>query len=141
MNKRERLEGIKELIVRYPIDTQDEIVERLQEMGFHATQATVSRDMKELNIRKIPTEHHGYIYGLPKAQAMAKKQRNVLACSSMGKMVNIDLVPGSAVVVKRQLLELFKEHIFSVIADDDSVLLVVKEEAVVPSIEEVVKGW
>ena len=37
MNKRERLEVIKDLVVRFPIDTQEEIVDRLEAMGVHAT--------------------------------------------------------------------------------------------------------
>ena len=45
MNKRERLEVIKDLVVRFPIDTQEEIVDRLEAMGVHATQATVSSDI------------------------------------------------------------------------------------------------
>ena len=46
MNKKERLNLIKDLVVRYPIDTQEEMVEKLSEVGVHATQATVSRDIK-----------------------------------------------------------------------------------------------
>ena len=59
MNKRERLEVIKDLVVRFPIDTQEEIVDRLKAMGVHATQATVSRDIKELGIIKVPAKDKG----------------------------------------------------------------------------------
>ncbi len=78
MNKRERLEVIKDLVVRFPIDTQEEIVERLEAMGVNATQATVSRDIKELGIIKVPSADKGYIYGLPKAGLVKVKSQNVL---------------------------------------------------------------
>ena len=54
MNKKERLEKIRRFVTDYQIGTQEEIVEHLREAGISATQATVSRDIKELGIVKIP---------------------------------------------------------------------------------------
>ncbi len=141
MNKRERLEVIKDLVVRFPIDTQEEIVERLEAMGVNATQATVSRDIKELGIIKVPSADKGYIYGLPKAGLVKVKSQNVFEVSVMDKMINLRLVPGSSAVVKRQILEQFQEHVFSVIADDDSILLIVTNEGIISQIEQTVRGW
>lgn len=141
MNKRERLEIIKDLVVRFPIDRQEEIVERLEEMGINATQATVSRDIKELGIIKVPSLDRGYIYGLPKTSMGKLPVRNVQEVAVMDKMINISLVPGSAVVVKRQIIEHFKGHIFSIIADDDSILILVTDEQIIPQLERTVRGW
>lgn len=141
MNKRERLNLIKELVVRYPIDTQEEIVERLKEMGVHATQATVSRDIKELGIIKVPAPDKGYIYGLPKMTIVKSTFSNVLSCESMENMLNINLVPGSTSAVKRQIMEQFEEYIFSIIADDSSILVFVKDKEILPRIEQVIKVW
>ncbi|HEM3683332.1 TPA: arginine repressor [Streptococcus suis] len=141
MNKRERLEVIKDLVVRFPIDTQEEIVERLEAMGVHATQATVSRDIKELGIIKIPSADKGYIYGLPKSGKAKVTTQNVLEFSIMDKMVNLQLVPGSSAVIKRRICELFQSHIFSIIADDDSIFIIVKDEGVIPKLEQTVRGW
>ncbi|BBA92101.1 MULTISPECIES: arginine repressor [Streptococcus] len=141
MNKRERLEIIKDLVVRFPIDRQEEIVERLEAMGVTATQATVSRDIKELGIIKIPSADKGYIYGLPKTGRVKAKTQNVLDVSVMDKMIHLRLVPGSSAVVKRQIWEQFQTHIFSIIADDDSILLIVAEEQIVPQIERTVRRW
>lgn len=141
MNKRERLEIIKDLVVRFPIDRQEEIVERLEAMGVTATQATVSRDIKELGIIKIPSADKGYIYGLPKTGRVKAKTQNVLNVSVMDKMIHLRLVPGSSAVVKRQIWEQFQTHIFSIIADDDSILLIVAEEQIVPQIERTVRRW
>lgn len=141
MNKRERLEVIKDLVVRFPIDTQEEIVERLETMGVHATQATVSRDIKELGIIKVPSADKGYIYGLPKSGKAKVMKQNVLELSIMDKMVNLQLVPGSSAVIKRRICELFQSHIFSIIADDDSIFIIVKDEGVIPKLEQTVRGW
>ncbi len=140
MNKRERLEVIKDLVVRFPIDTQEEIVEHLEKLGVHATQATVSRDIKELGIIKVPSPDRGYVYGLPKVSASKIKATNVLALEQMDKMLNIQLVPGSSAVVKRQILEQFQPYIFSIISDDDSILIIVKNQEILARLEQVIRG-
>ncbi|HFH9839272.1 TPA: arginine repressor [Streptococcus suis] len=141
MNKRERLEVIKDLVVRFPIDTQEEIVERLEAMGVHATQATVSRDIKELGIIKVPSADKGYVYGLPKAGHSKVRFHSVLDVSSMDKMLNIKLIPGSSAVVKRQIMEQFEQHIFSIIADDDSILVIIKDQQMLSQFETIIRGW
>lgn len=52
--KRRRHEKIIELITRYEVETQEELVERLQKEGYQVTQATISRDIRELKLSKIP---------------------------------------------------------------------------------------
>ncbi len=54
MKKKDRLEKIRRFVNEFEIGTQEEIVEHLRESGITATQATVSRDIKELGIVKIP---------------------------------------------------------------------------------------
>ena len=51
--KKERQAKIREIIEKYKIDTQDELIKKLKENGFVATQATMSRDIKELKLSKI----------------------------------------------------------------------------------------
>ena len=53
--KRNRQEKLLELISRYEIETQDELIEKLRENGYQATQATISRDIRELQIAKMTT--------------------------------------------------------------------------------------
>ena len=57
MNKKDRLEKIRRFVSDYDIGTQEEIVEHLRESGITATQATVSRDIKELGIVKDKKVH------------------------------------------------------------------------------------
>ena len=63
--KKERQEKIKEIVESYKIDTQDELIKRLKENGFSATQATMSRDIKELKLTKISDGKNGYYYVFP----------------------------------------------------------------------------
>ena len=48
---------IVELINKYQIETQEELAERLQQVGFRVTQATVSRDIRDLKLTKVPAEN------------------------------------------------------------------------------------
>ena len=62
--KNERQIKILELIGKYDIETQEALLEKLKEEGFHVTQATVSRDIKELDIVKISMKNSGYKYSV-----------------------------------------------------------------------------
>ena len=66
--KKNRQEKILELITRYPIGTQDELIARLEQEDCHATQATVSRDIRALKLVKLLTEDGSYRYVLPKKE-------------------------------------------------------------------------
>ena len=57
-----RHQKIVELVSKYHIETQEELAERLKEEGFQITQATVSRDIKELNLVKIVSSNGEYKY-------------------------------------------------------------------------------
>ena len=50
-------------------------------------------------------------------------ESNILSHRRMGEYVNFTMVPGTAPLVKRRLREIYKEHIFSIVADDDTILL------------------
>ena len=134
MNKKERLEKIRRFVSEYEIGTQEEIVDYLKQSGIKATQATVSRDIKELGIVKTP---------LPKSATSSLKlaEHTILDVSFLGNMMNLKLVPGSTAVIKRQIVEAFAEEIFSIIADDDSILLILKDEKNLQAILKVIKNW
>ena len=58
--KRFRYTKIKEIVQSRPIETQEELAKALQEEGIEVTQATVSRDIKELMLIKVPTSDGFY---------------------------------------------------------------------------------
>ena len=62
--KRFRYTKIKEIVQSRPIETQEELAKALQEEGIEVTQATVSRDIKELMLIKVPTSDGHYRYAL-----------------------------------------------------------------------------
>lgn len=143
MNKKERLEKIRRFVTDYQIGTQEEIVEHLREAGISATQATVSRDIKELGIVKIPLKDNTYIYELPKSivRSLQLAENNIVYAERMGYMINLQVIPGNTIFVKSQLMTVFSDQIFSCIADDDSILMVLKSEETAKDIFEQVKNW
>ena len=143
MNKKERLEKIRRFVTDYQIGTQEEIVEHLREAGISATQATVSRDIKELGIVKIPLKDNTYIYELPKSivRSLQLAENNIIHSERMGNMINLQIIPGNTAFVKSQLMTVFSDQIFSCIADDNSILMVLRSEETAKDIFEQVKNW
>jgi len=143
MNKKERLEKIRRFVTDYQIGTQEEIVEHLREAGISATQATVSRDIKELGIVKIPLKDNTYIYELPKSivRSLQLAANNIIHAERMGHMINLQVIPGNTIFVKSQLMTVFSDQIFSCIADDNSILMVLRSEETAKDIFEQVKNW
>ena len=143
MNKKERLEKIRRFVTDYQIGTQEEIVEHLREAGISATQATVSRDIKELGIVKIPLKDNTYIYELPKSivRSLQLAENNIVHAERMGYMINLQIIPGNTIFVKSQLMTVFSDQVFSCIADDNSILMVLRSEETAKDIFEQVKNW
>ena len=143
MNKKERLEKIRRFVTDYQIGTQEEIVEHLKEAGITATQATVSRDIKELGIVKIPLKDNTYVYELPKSvvKSLQLAENNIESFERMGNFINLDVIPGNSIFVKSQLTQSFSDRIFSCLADDNSILIVARTEEAAVEIVEQVKKW
>ena len=59
-NKVARLQAIREIIIHSRVKSQDEILKKLHELGFDLTQATLSRDLKQLRIAKVPGNDGSY---------------------------------------------------------------------------------
>ncbi|MGX7073668.1 arginine repressor [Falseniella ignava] len=143
MNKKARLEKIRRFVTDYQIGTQEEIVEHLKEAGISATQATVSRDIKELGIVKIPLKNNTYIYELPKSivKSLQLAENNIVGSERMGNMINLDVIPGNTAFVKGKLVDAFSEQIFNCLADDNSILIILRNEEDAKEMFEQVKNW
>ena len=136
MKKSERLELIKKIVAENAVETQHDLLKLLEAEGLTLTQATISRDMNEIGIIKVPSVDGPYIYGLSKdktkkvGQISVPIKSTILAVSEetegLENMINLDVIPGNSRLIKRFLLEDFKDSLFSVIADDDSLLVVAK---------------
>jgi len=130
-------------VTDYQIGTQEEIVEHLKEGGISATQATVSRDIKELAIVKIPLKNNTYIYELPKSvvKSLQLAENNIIHSERLGQMINLQIIPGNTLFVKSQLLEMYADKLFSCISDDNSILMVLRSEEEAKDVFEQVKNW
>ena len=72
--KTKRQNKILEIIETGEIETQEELIDALQREGFNVTQATVSRDIREMKLQKIMTDHGRYKYIVQKPHSSAGGQ-------------------------------------------------------------------
>lgn len=133
--KRIRQEKLLELISKYEIDTQDELIDRLRESGFEVTQATVSRDIRELNISKMTTGKGTYRYVLPKQAAPASNMKFnsalIDALISIDYACNIVVLKTHAGLANALAVGIDAMHldeILGCVAGDDTILLVSRSE-------------
>lgn len=131
--KLERHSKIIELIHEQEIETQEELAARLKEAGYKVTQATVSRDIRELNLTKVAgaggRSHYEVLH--TSKQNLSEKYSRVLrdAFVSMDMAQNIlviKTVPGMAMGVAAALDELQWKEIIGSIAGDDTIMCAIK---------------
>jgi transcriptional regulator of arginine metabolism len=135
MNKGQRLIKIRELISNHDIETQDELVDRLKNANFNVTQATVSRDIKELHLVKVPLMDGRYKYSLPADQRfnpLQKLKRTLtdafVKIDSAGHMLVMKTLPGNANAIGALIDNLDWEEILGTICGDDTCLIICRTE-------------
>ena len=131
--KKGRHGKITELIENYDIETQDELAERLRDAGFQVTQATVSRDIRELKLSKIPTGSGKQKYVVLKQddRHLGEKYIRVLRDGfvSMDMAQNIlviKTVSGMAMAVAAAVDAMEMREIVGSIAGDDTIMMAVR---------------
>lgn len=135
--KRYRYNKIKEIVQSRSIETQEELANALMEEGIEVTQATVSRDIKELMLIKIPTGDGHYRYALsPEENVMLSRSRiNRLFQDSITRVdfalnqVVLHTLPGSAQAVAFAIDHAKWSEIIGTLAGDDTILLIARSEA------------
>lgn len=144
--KSARQSKIIELIEEYDIMTQEELSERLVQAGYSTTQATISRDIRELKLTKITTDSGKPKYALQQPQDVDiwKKYRQVLAAGILTMEVSENLiviktVSGVAMAVGAALDHLDINGLMGCIAGDDTIIAVARSkemsEKVIANIE------
>jgi len=125
---------ILELIDQYDIDTQDELASMLKARGLKVTQATVSRDIKELRLIKVLSDEGVYKYAtVDKAEADLKDRfinifaHSVLSMSATGNLVVIKTIPGTASAAAEAIDSMRMEEVVGTIAGDNSIFIAVKD--------------
>ena len=128
-----RHEKIVELINKYHIETQEELVERLNQEGFRVTQATVSRDIRDLKLTKIATENGQQKYVFHPVEQPTRGNKYVLILKegflSMDMAQNIlviKTVSGMAMAVAAALDEMKWDEIVGCIAGDDTIMCAIR---------------
>ncbi len=128
-----RQSKIIELINKYDIETQEELADRLMKDGYNVTQATVSRDIRELKLTKVAVDggRQKYIVLQKTEPGMSEKYTRVLRDGfvSMDMAQNIMVVktvPGMAMAVAAALDALQMNSIVGCIAGDDTVMCAVR---------------
>ena len=131
MTKGQRHIKIRELITNNEIETQDELVDLLKDLGFNVTQATVSRDIKELHLVKVPMQDGRYKYSLPADQRFnpLQKLRKSLIDAFVkldvaGHMIVMKTMPGNANAIGVLIDNLDWSEILGTICGDDTCLII-----------------
>lgn len=139
--KKERQEKIREIVENYKINTQDDLIQKLKESGFSATQATMSRDIRDLKLTKISDGVHGYYYVFP--NTMSVSDINKLNASlthlitSVNCAMNIIVIrthSGMAQAVATGIDNIKSDDILGCVAGDDTIFIVTVSPEVAQSI-------
>ena len=138
--KNSRMEALKMLISSMELGSQEEVLQALEKEGFKLTQATLSRDLKQLKVAKAASMNGKYVYVLPNdtmykritppRTAMEMLQSSgFLSISFSGNMGVIKTRPGYASSIAYNIDNGETPSIIGTIAGDDTIFIVIKEEA------------
>ena len=138
--KSSRLETLKMLISSHELSSQEEVLKALSKEGYKLTQATLSRDLKQLKVAKAASMNGKYVYVLPN-ETMYKRVSNPRSLKEMmmtpgflsinfsGNMIVIKTRPGYASSIAYNIDNHDIPEILGTIAGDDTIFLVKKEDA------------
>jgi transcriptional regulator of arginine metabolism len=137
--KKNRHEKIIEIVEKYDVETQDELIERLRQSGYDVTQATVSRDIRALKLVKVLTENGSYRYVLPRiedgaenvGEGSAYRKAYVQSITEINYAMNnvvVKTTPGMASAVALLLDQTYHSLMLGSVAGDDTILVVTRNE-------------
>jgi transcriptional regulator of arginine metabolism len=135
-NRFKRQIEIRKVIQKGDVHSQDELLVELKGMGFDLTQATLSRDLKEMQVAKVPHPAKGYVYVLPegeKAKITPVQSRiNYLAdgfrdLRFSGNLAVLRTQPGYASTIAAVIDKADPWEILGTVAGDDTILIIMKE--------------
>ena len=136
--KNNRLETLRMIISSQEMGSQDELLEALQKEGFKLTQATLSRDLKQLKVAKAATMNGNYVYVLPNVTMykrvstpqQIREMRQVpgfLSINFSGNMGVIKTRPGYASSIAYNIDNSDIPQIIGTIAGDDTIFIVIRQ--------------
>ena len=134
-NKSERLNLIRRIVEDELIGSQEDLIKRLADYGVQATQSTLSRDFKEINISKMPHHDKGYIYVLSEklgGEVIANTSHISEAVLDIKFSHNIAVIStksGYASAVSVVIDSRKNKNILGTVAGDNNIILVLHEDA------------
>jgi transcriptional regulator of arginine metabolism len=143
--RKNRLEKIVDIITEHNVETQDELLEYLRDAGFDVTQATVSRDIRELKLIKGMSEYGGYKYMLPKT---IKDERLHISSALAEAIIKVDYTQnilvlhtfaGMAQAVAAEVDRLGLAQLLGCVAGDDTRIAVARDTESATSISNQLK--
>ncbi|SCY51661.1 arginine repressor [Butyrivibrio sp. INlla14] len=136
--KKNRHDKIIELIAKYEVETQEQLASLLKDEGYDVTQATVSRDIRQMKLSKQVTEdgRQKYVYSSADPEAMQDKYVSVLKAGFVKmdlaqNILVIKTVSGMAMALAAAIDAIEMPQIVGCIAGDDTIMIAIKtnEEA------------
>lgn len=131
MKKSIRQAKIKELIENNQVERQEDMVRLLLNDGIQVTQATVSRDIKEMQLVKVPSVGGGYHYSLPVQQGGNRSSQlsdtlkhSLISLKRSDRFLSLNFKPGNGPVAAVLIKQMNFPEVFTAIGDDTSVLVV-----------------
>ena len=153
--KTRRLEALKMLISSMELGSQEEVLRMLEKEGFKLTQATLSRDLKQLKVAKAASMNGKYVYVLPNDTMYKRITKPISAIEMLkssgdvsinfsGNMGVIKTRPGYASSIAYNIDASDVPHIIGTIAGDDTIFIVIKEgyshEEVISALRSLIPG-
>ena len=139
--KEKRQALIREIVENQSIQTQEELADALAARGMVVTQATVSRDIKEMHLLKVLSEEGGYRYATMDKSEQGMNERlirmladSVVDMSSANNLIVIHTLPGSAHVAGEAVDSLRWPEVLGTIAGDNTILVIVRSNEDVDSL-------
>ena len=132
---------IREIVESQCIQTQEELADALARHGMVVTQATVSRDIKEMHLLKVLSEEGGYRYATMDKSEQGMNERlirmlsdSVVDMSSANNLIVIHTLPGSAHVAGEAVDSLHWPEVLGTIAGDNTILVIVRSNEEVEAV-------
>lgn len=134
MDKKGRLFKITELIQNNHIPNQERLQNMLLMEGIQVTQATLSRDLRSLNVYKVAHEDLGYVYSLPKVSEAKENEKTDLLANAFkgitfsGNTAVIKTLPAFANSIALTIDQSDRDEIIGSLAGDDTIILILNEK-------------
>ena len=124
--KKERQKKILEIIDSYNVETQEDLTERLREEGYKVTQATASRDIRELNLVKVSVDGMSYKYAVAPKENILRE--TLISADYACHTVVLKTYSGMAQAAAAAIDNMGWNEIVGSVAGDDTILIIMRSD-------------